>query len=111
MTEIIMASSNRDDDGDNEDACETAFKQLRHLRLAQLPRLQGFCSGKNSIVKFPSLQTLYISKRLNKLKIVPHHDRTLQITEIEDEPLKSKIGGDGNMENKDNAQDKVTNEQ
>ncbi|XP_040375113.1 disease resistance protein At4g27190 isoform X2 [Rosa chinensis] len=72
----IVGSTEEDNDSGNE----IVFSKLKYLKLSNLPRLQGFRSG-DWIVRFPSLETLIISKRL-KLKIF-HNDETLQVTEEE----------------------------
>ncbi|XP_061992069.1 disease resistance protein At4g27190-like [Rosa rugosa] len=76
---VEIVGSNEDDDSRNE----ITFKRLKHLKLSDLPRLQGFCSG-NCIAKFPSLETSTMSNRL-KLKIFPAHDQTLQLTNEEED--------------------------
>ncbi|KAK9950573.1 hypothetical protein M0R45_006057 [Rubus argutus] len=77
----IVGNNEEQDDGDDS-GIEIAFEQLKHLKLSVLPRLRGFCS-RNYSVKFPSLETLSISKRL-KLMIFPL-DETLQTTDEEED--------------------------
>ncbi|KAM5553520.1 disease resistance protein [Rosa sericea] len=75
IVEIVV--STEDDDGSGH---EIVFSRLKYLELSELPRLRGFCSG-DCIVKFPSLETLSISKRL-KLKIF-HNDEMVRVTNEE----------------------------
>ncbi|XP_004288272.1 PREDICTED: uncharacterized protein LOC101293819 [Fragaria vesca subsp. vesca] len=59
--EVIVLATKEDDHH------EIAFCQLKYLKLDYLPRLQGLSSASCNL-KFPSLETLTISKRL-KLKL------------------------------------------
>ena len=71
---VIVRSNDQDDDDDDAAATgnvnEIAFSRLQHLKLFDLPRLQGFCS-RNCTVKFPSSMALDVDKCPIKLKISP----------------------------------------
>nr|XP_004299759.2 PREDICTED: disease resistance protein At4g27190-like isoform X2 [Fragaria vesca subsp. vesca] len=73
LVEMVRSTEDDDDSGN-----EIVFSRLIYLRLSKLPKLQVFCSG-DFIVRFPSLETLLISRRL-KLKVF-HNYETLQITD------------------------------
>ncbi|XP_061993104.1 disease resistance protein At4g27190-like [Rosa rugosa] len=73
---VEIVGSTEDDDSGNE----IVFSCLEYLELSNLPRLRGFCS-RDCIVKFPSLETSSISKRL-KLKIF-HNDEMVRVTNEE----------------------------
>ncbi|XP_024186066.1 uncharacterized protein LOC112190808 isoform X2 [Rosa chinensis] len=97
IMEVIVATE--------EDVDELAFSQLKHLQLSGVPHLRGLCSG-NCILKFPSLETLSISRRL-KSKLFSHDEFRCKIdddtydTDVEDAPADDEDGGDDNEVNDD----------
>ncbi|KAM5576857.1 disease resistance protein [Rosa sericea] len=97
--EVIVATEEDDDAAHHE----LAFSRLKHLELRYVPHLRGLCSG-NCNLKFPSLETLNISKRL-KSKLFSHDEIRCKIdyesddTDVED--ASDDDGGDDNEVNDD----------
>ncbi|XP_062005054.1 disease resistance protein At4g27190-like isoform X2 [Rosa rugosa] len=95
--EVIVATEEDDD--------ELAFSQLKHLEFFVVPHLRGLGSG-NCILKFPSLETLKISRRL-KSKLFSHDEIRCKIdydtydTDVEDAPADDEDGSDHNEVNDD----------
>ncbi|XP_021823842.1 probable disease resistance protein At4g27220 [Prunus avium] len=101
MIEIVASNEDEQDSGNYY---EIAFSSLQHLKLYDLPILQGFCSSEIFTIRVPSLNSLIVEKCLIELKISPDKSliqsssrpERLQITEEVEEEKEKEEDDDGN---------------
>ncbi|XP_061345976.1 uncharacterized protein LOC133291693 [Gastrolobium bilobum] len=59
----------------NEDKVDIVFKQLKSLELVSLKKLKSFCSSKNCVFEFPSLEKLVkFFEGMDEMSLSEHHE-------------------------------------